>query len=80
MTLQAEDQVVWLVVQDGSTSLPVRATANNLDIGGRGLPIVDLLSRDWGITPRTRRNQVSVGVLRHTYARSDDPMRLDSPE
>jgi anti-sigma regulatory factor (Ser/Thr protein kinase) len=51
VTLQEEDQVVWLMVQDGSTSVPVRTTGNNLRVGGRGLPIVDLFSRDWGITP-----------------------------
>ena len=48
LTLQAFDHTLRLTVSDGSRSGPVRLMAGTLDIGGRGLEIVDLLSRDWG--------------------------------
>ncbi len=48
LTLQAFDRTLRLTVSDGSRSEPVRLMAGTLDIGGRGLEIVDLLSRDWG--------------------------------
>ena len=51
VTLQEDDQVVLLTVHDGSASAPVHSTANCLDTVGRGLSIVDLVSRNWGITP-----------------------------
>jgi anti-sigma regulatory factor (Ser/Thr protein kinase) len=51
VTLQEDDQVVLLTVHDGSASVPVHSTANCLDADGRGLSIVDLVSRNWGITP-----------------------------
>jgi anti-sigma regulatory factor (Ser/Thr protein kinase) len=51
VTLQEDDQVVLLTVQDDSAAAPVHSTANDLDTIGRGLSIVDLISRDWGVTP-----------------------------
>jgi anti-sigma regulatory factor (Ser/Thr protein kinase) len=51
VTLQEDDQVVLLTVQDGSASVPVHSAANGTDADGRGLVIVDLVSRDWGVTP-----------------------------
>lgn len=51
VALQEDDRVVLLTVQDGSPAVPVRADANSLDAGGRGLSIVDLVSPDWGVTP-----------------------------
>jgi anti-sigma regulatory factor (Ser/Thr protein kinase) len=50
VTLQEDDRVVRLTVQDCSASAPAPAAANGLHTGGRGLSIVDLLSRDRGIT------------------------------
>ncbi|HWL99145.1 MAG TPA: ATP-binding protein [Nocardioidaceae bacterium] len=52
VTLQEDDdQVVLLTMQDGSASVPVRSAANGLDTSGRGLAIVEHVSRDWGVTP-----------------------------
>jgi anti-sigma regulatory factor (Ser/Thr protein kinase) len=50
VTLQEE--VVLLTVQDGSASVPVHSAAQGTDAAGRGLAIVDLVNRDWGVTPR----------------------------
>jgi anti-sigma regulatory factor (Ser/Thr protein kinase) len=50
LTLQEDNRVVLLTVQDGSASVPDPAAANSLDNGGRGLSIIDLVSRTWGVT------------------------------
>ena len=44
---------VRLEVRDGSQSMPVRVAARTLDVGGRGVAIVDSLSRDWGVLTHT---------------------------
>lgn len=41
---------VRLEVHDGSQSIPVEVAARTLDVGGRGIAIVNSLSRDWGVT------------------------------
>jgi len=50
---------VRLEVYDGSGALPVLVSAQDLDTGGRGVAIVDNLSRDWGAV-RQRRGGKSV--------------------
>ncbi len=50
VTLRGDGTSVHLIVQDGSSSDPVRASAGDMDVGGRGLSIVDELSHDWGVT------------------------------
>ncbi|HLN75522.1 MAG TPA: ATP-binding protein [Nocardioidaceae bacterium] len=50
VTLSQVDQSVLLTVTDGSPALPVRLARDVLDTGGRGLSIVDLVCRDWGVT------------------------------
>jgi anti-sigma regulatory factor (Ser/Thr protein kinase) len=54
VTLSQTDDMVLLTVRDGSSSPPVRAIAQVLDSGGRGLMIVELLSQDWGVTTDRR--------------------------
>jgi anti-sigma regulatory factor (Ser/Thr protein kinase) len=48
VTLSASEGTVLLIVRDGSASVPVRALPRAMDMGGRGLLLVELLSRDWG--------------------------------
>jgi len=47
--LLGEDRLVLLTVRDGSPAPPIQVDARALDTGGRGLFIVDMLSRDWGV-------------------------------
>jgi anti-sigma regulatory factor (Ser/Thr protein kinase) len=48
--IEQESQVVLLTVQDRSLDLPHERFPEVQNAGGRGLFIVDLLSRDWGVT------------------------------
>jgi anti-sigma regulatory factor (Ser/Thr protein kinase) len=48
VTLSAGDGLVLLDVQDGSTSSAVQGAPAVMDMGGRGLALVDALSTDWG--------------------------------
>ena len=50
VTLSEMDGVVLLDIRDGSTAVPARATPQGMDLGGRGLMIVELLSRAWGVS------------------------------
>ncbi|MGH3371896.1 MAG: ATP-binding protein [Nocardioidaceae bacterium] len=48
--LSGDDTSVLLTVVDGSASVLVHVTADDLDDGGRGLSIVDALSHGWGVS------------------------------
>lgn len=48
--LERADEEVLLSVQDGSPSPPAHLASDCLDTAGRGVSIVDLVSRDWGVT------------------------------
>jgi anti-sigma regulatory factor (Ser/Thr protein kinase) len=52
VVLQREGPLVTLIVWDLSPLVPVMAAGEAMDGGGRGLVIVDVLSRDWGVTSR----------------------------
>lgn len=47
------DRSLVLTVQDGSPRLPVRREPGPLDAAGRGMFLVDALSRDWGVEKRS---------------------------
>lgn len=47
--LEAIETSVLLTVQDGSTAAPRLAATPYLDSGGRGLFLVQMLCRDWGV-------------------------------
>jgi anti-sigma regulatory factor (Ser/Thr protein kinase) len=49
VALAASEETVLLTVRDESRSLPHRRTAQAMDIGGRGLAVVDVVSLEWGI-------------------------------
>jgi hypothetical protein len=49
VTLARADDTVRLAVSDDSAWTTARATDQVLSAGGRGLRIVDVVSRDWGI-------------------------------
>jgi anti-sigma regulatory factor (Ser/Thr protein kinase) len=49
VTLAASDQSVLLTVRDESPDLPTRRVAQAMDLSGRGLEIVGIVSGDWGI-------------------------------
>ncbi len=49
VSLQAGEQTLLLRVEDGSRARPVRVDAHVLDTNGRGLTMVALLSRTWGV-------------------------------
>lgn len=51
VTLSREDDTVRLTVQDDSDWEANSAVDQVLQTGGRGLGIVKILSRDWGVTP-----------------------------
>jgi anti-sigma regulatory factor (Ser/Thr protein kinase) len=57
VTLRVCEDSVRLEVDDGSHSQPVLTTARTLDTGGRGIAIVDILSRDWGVTRHSTRGK-----------------------
>lgn len=50
VTLSASDVTVLLTVRDGSTAVPVRAGPQATDMRGRGMVLVEQLSRDWGVS------------------------------
>jgi hypothetical protein len=50
VTLEAFAHIVLLGVQDGSPHAPVVRACVPRDTSGRGMTIVELLSRDWGVT------------------------------
>ena len=52
--LSAFADAVILAVRDGSASSPIRVDAQALDAAGRGIAIVDLVSRDWGVVVHAR--------------------------
>jgi len=47
--LRAVNASVLLEVQDGSRAGPVLVMARGLDTGGRGVAVVNALSREWGV-------------------------------
>lgn len=49
VTITAFADAVVLAVTDGSATSPVPVDAQDLDAAGRGLTIVDIVSRDWGV-------------------------------
>ena len=52
VTLERDDQSVMVTVTDGSPDPPVHLAADPLHTGGRGLSLVDTVSRDWGVFRR----------------------------
>jgi anti-sigma regulatory factor (Ser/Thr protein kinase) len=50
VSLSAVDQTVLLAIRDGSRSVPVGARPQVIDMGGRGLMVVQLLSHGWGVS------------------------------
>jgi hypothetical protein len=50
VTLSELDGLVLLDVRDGSTAVPARTAPQVMDLGGRGLMIVELLSHSWGVS------------------------------
>jgi anti-sigma regulatory factor (Ser/Thr protein kinase) len=48
VTLSSANGSVLLDIQDGSTSAPIRSAPDVMDMSGRGLMIVELLSQEWG--------------------------------
>lgn len=49
VTLSREDDTVRLTVRDDSDWVASRGSDQVLPVGGRGLGIVNVLSRDWGV-------------------------------
>jgi len=50
VSLTGDAGSVTLAVEDGSASRPIRVDASLLDVAGRGVAIVETLSRSWGVT------------------------------
>lgn len=48
VTLSRADGTVLLAIQDESTAAATRSAPDLMDMTGRGLMIVELLSREWG--------------------------------
>ena len=53
VSLRAFDATLRLEVVDGSNVVPSMVVAGSLDTYGRGVTMVQALSRDWGVLPRT---------------------------
>jgi len=53
VTLQGATELVHLEVIDGSHVGPVLRKARALDTGGRGVAIVQAMSRDWGVVDQS---------------------------
>jgi len=49
VTITASADAVVLAVRDGSVSAPTRLDARDDDVAGRGVAIVDVVSRNWGV-------------------------------
>jgi anti-sigma regulatory factor (Ser/Thr protein kinase) len=49
VTLTAFADNVVLAVRDGSADRPIRVDAQDDDVAGRGMAIVEVVSRDWGV-------------------------------
>jgi anti-sigma regulatory factor (Ser/Thr protein kinase) len=49
VTIAAYPDTVVLTVKDGSSVSPIRVDAQPDDLAGRGIAIVELVSRDWGV-------------------------------
>jgi anti-sigma regulatory factor (Ser/Thr protein kinase) len=49
VTVSMTGALVLVVIEDASSSVPVRGLPDPTDMTGRGLMIVELLSRDWGM-------------------------------
>lgn len=58
VSLHAFEQTLLLTVADGSRIGPSLDAAHVLDTSGRGLAIVNLLSRDWGVDTHTNGKSV----------------------
>jgi two-component sensor histidine kinase len=58
VTLTASGDAVVLTVHDGSAARPVRQDAGSEDDAGRGVVIVDVVSRDWGVVVEGRTKTV----------------------
>jgi anti-sigma regulatory factor (Ser/Thr protein kinase) len=52
VALEESGRLVTLKVHDGSPRLPVRLAENTQAMDGRGLYIVDVVSREWGVSVR----------------------------
>ena len=50
VTLQVFEESVLLAVQDGSAAGPDVGSPRSLEVGGRGISIVQALSLAWGVT------------------------------
>jgi len=48
--LELSGQALTLAVVVGSSVVPVRSLGGLMDVDGRGLTIVQKLSREWGVT------------------------------
>lgn len=75
VTLEGDGGSVLLTVQDGSSVVPVRATATDTEASGRGLWIVDELCHDWGVVLHGDGEAKSVWALFMTRV---DPGRVSS--
>jgi anti-sigma regulatory factor (Ser/Thr protein kinase) len=53
MSLRAFEVTLRLEVEDGAQTGPVRVFAPSLATAGRGIALVCVLSRDWGVSRRT---------------------------
>jgi len=51
--LRVSPETVRLTVLDGVTAGPLSVAPRDLDVGGRGISIVEALSRDWGVSVGT---------------------------
>jgi hypothetical protein len=50
VTLELSGQLLTLAVVNGSSVVPLKSLGGLLDVDGRGLTIVQQLSREWGVT------------------------------
>lgn len=51
VVVDVDDRVVRVEVHDDSPLLPVVGPVRSTATGGRGMPMVDTMTRRWGVTP-----------------------------
>lgn len=52
------DTGVRLAIEDNSPLFPVFLPAELDDLGGRGMHLIDMMSKEWGVTPNTSGKKV----------------------
>lgn len=80
VTVFGTNESVFLAIEDGSASVPVRAVPDVLSTSGRGLMLVEALSDEWGTrTDGHGLKSVWASFPSRPGHPDSDPLRADNP-